>query len=41
MRGINKAIILGNLGADPQSVTFQNGNQQENTQWHKVRLSGK
>lgn len=60
MRGINKAIILGNLGADPQAVTFQDGNTivnlsiatseswtdrsgnpQENTQWHKVRLSGK
>lgn len=60
MKGINKAIILGNLGADPQQVTFQdgsmianlsiatsenwtdrNGNPQENTQWHKVRLSGK
>lgn len=23
MKGINKAIILGNLGADPQQVTFQ------------------
>lgn len=60
MKGINKAIILGNLGADPQQVTFQdggmianlsiatsenwtdrNGNPQESTQWHKVRLSGK
>lgn len=60
MRGINKAIILGNLGNDPQPVTFQdgnmianlsiatsetwtdrNGNQQESTQWHKIRLSGK
>ncbi|BFL71291.1 single-stranded DNA-binding protein (plasmid) [Moraxella osloensis] len=60
MKGINKAIILGNLGTDPQQVTFQdggmianlsiatsenwtdrNGNPQESTQWHKVRLSGK
>ncbi|PIE47152.1 MAG: recombinase RecB [Gammaproteobacteria bacterium] len=25
MRGINKVIIVGNLGADPESRTFQNG----------------
>lgn len=25
MRGINKAIILGNLGTDPQQVIFQDG----------------
>ncbi|MFW2178477.1 MULTISPECIES: single-stranded DNA-binding protein [unclassified Moraxella] len=60
MKGINKAIIIGNLGADPEGVSFadggmitnfsiatsevwtdNNGNRQENTQWHKIRLNGK
>jgi len=27
MAGVNKAIILGNLGADPEKKSFQNGGQ--------------
>lgn len=25
MKGINKVFILGNVGADPEAITFQNG----------------
>src|SRR5690606_33796757 len=58
-RGINKAILVGNLGNDPETryprggraVTKislatpsvrkdRDGNPQENTQWHRVAVSG-
>ena len=27
---LNKVMIIGNLGADPEVRTFQNGNKEEN-----------
>ena len=30
MASVNKAIILGNLGDDPKSVTFEDGNMATN-----------
>ena len=61
MAGVNKAIIVGNLGRDPESRYSANGNafasisiatserwkdkntgeQQEKTEWHRVKLFGK
>lgn len=59
-RGINKAILVGNLGNDPETRYTQggmaitkvslattsvrkdrDGNQQEQTQWHRVTFFGK
>ncbi|EQD63169.1 single-stranded DNA-binding protein, partial [mine drainage metagenome] len=60
-RGVNKVILVGNLGADPErrataggtSVTSlriatseswkdkQTGEQQERTEWHRVKLFGR
>ncbi|HET8897511.1 MAG TPA: single-stranded DNA-binding protein [Rhodanobacteraceae bacterium] len=60
-RGVNKVILLGNLGADPikrttgsgSSITTlsvatseswrdkQTGEQQERTEWHRVKLFGR
>lgn len=59
-RGINKVILVGNLGNDPETKYTQggmaitkislattsvrkdkDGNQQENTQWHRVTFFGK
>ncbi|GIX34287.1 MAG: hypothetical protein KatS3mg126_0066 [Lysobacteraceae bacterium] len=60
-RGINKVILIGNLGADPETryttsgsaVTTirvatseswrdkQTGEQQERTEWHRVKLFGR
>ena len=59
-RGINKAILVGNLGNDPEIKYTQggmaitkislattsvrkdrDGNNQENTQWHRVTFFGK
>lgn len=59
-RGINKAILVGNLGNDPETKYTQggmaitsislattsvrkdkDGNQQELTQWHRVKFFGK
>lgn len=60
-RGINKVILVGNLGADPEvrysnggsAITTlriatseswrdkQTGQQQERTEWHRVKLFGK
>lgn len=59
-RGINKVILVGNLGNDPETKYTQggmavttlslattsvrkdkDGNQQENTSWHRVKLFGK
>lgn len=59
-RGINKVIIVGNLGNDPDTKYTQggmcicsvsvatssvrkdkDGNQQEKTEWHRVKLFGK
>lgn len=61
MRGVNKVIVLGNLGADPETrytgsgtaITTiriatseswkdkQTGEQQERTEWHRVKFFGK
>lgn len=60
MRGINKVILVGNVGNDPDMKYTQGGmaictislattsvrkdkegNQQEQTQWHRVKLFGK
>ena len=59
-RGLNKAILIGNLGNDPETKYSQggmaitkvslattsvrkdkDGNQQEQTQWHRVTFFGK
>ena len=59
-RGINKAILVGNLGNDPEMKYTQggmaictlslattsvrkdkDGNTQERTEWHRVKLFGK
>lgn len=60
-RGVNKVILVGNLGADPEvrhtssggvittlrvatSETWkdkQTGQQQERTEWHRVKLFGR
>lgn len=59
-RGVNKVILVGNLGNDPEvkytqggmAVTTlslattsvrkdKDGNQQERTEWHRVKLFGK
>lgn len=59
-RGINKVILVGNLGNDPDMKYTQggmaictlslattsarkdrDGNQQEKTEWHRVKLFGK
>ena len=59
-RGVNKVILLGNLGNDPEikytqggmaigtlsvATTFsrkdKDGNYQEKTEWHRVKLFGK
>ena len=59
-RGINKVILVGNLGNDPETRYTQggmaittlsvattsvrkdrDGNQQEKTEWHRVKLFGK
>ena len=59
-RGVNKVILLGNLGNDPEvkytqggmaiatlsvATTFsrkdRDGNLQEKTEWHRVKLFGK
>ena len=59
-RGVNKVILVGNLGNDPEvkytqggmAVTTlslattsvrkdRDGNQQERTEWHRVKLFGK
>ena len=59
-RGVNKVILVGNLGNDPEVkytqggmaiTTFslattsvrkdKEGNQQEKTEWHRVKLFGK
>lgn len=59
-RGINKVILVGNLGNDPETKYTQagmaitkislattstrkdkDGNQQEQTQWHRVSFFGK
>ena len=59
-RGINKVILVGNLGNDPEVKYTQggmaitkvslatssvrkdkDGNQQEKTEWHRVKLFGK
>lgn len=59
-RGINKVILVGNLGNDPEVKYTQggmaittlslattsvrkdkDGNQQERTEWHRVKLFGK
>ena len=45
--GLNKAIILGNLGADPQikvnngSTTSRKTKQGEETEWHRIVLFGR
>ena len=61
MRGVNKVILIGNLGADPDVKTTaggtvittlsvatseswkdkQSGEQQERTEWHRVKLFGR
>ena len=59
-RGVNKVILVGNLGNDPEVKYTQggmaittlslattsvrkdkDGNQQERTEWHRVKLFGK
>ena len=59
-RGINKVILVGNLGDDPETKFTQggmavtlirlattsvrkgrDGNQQEKTEWHRVKFFGK
>jgi single-strand DNA-binding protein len=59
-RGVNKVILLGNLGNDPETKYTQSGmaittlslattsvrkdkdgNQQEKTEWHRVKAFGK
>jgi single-strand DNA-binding protein len=59
-RGINRVILVGNLGNDPETKYTQSGmaittlsvattsvrkdkdgNQQEKTEWHRVKLFGK
>jgi single-strand DNA-binding protein len=59
-RGVNKVILVGNLGNDPETKYTQggmavttlslattsvrkdkDGNQQERTEWHRVKLFGK
>ena len=59
-RGVNKVILIGNLGNDPDVKYTQggmaittlslattsvrkdrDGNQQEKTEWHRVKLFGK
>jgi single-strand DNA-binding protein len=59
-RGVNKVILVGNLGTDPEMKYTQggmaicsislatsstrkdkDGNQQERTEWHRVKLFGK
>ena len=59
-RGVNKVILVGNLGNDPDTKYTQggmaittlsvattsvrkdkDGNQQEKTEWHRVKLFGK
>lgn len=59
-RGINKVILVGNLGNDPETKYTQggmaittislatsrawkdkDGNQQEKTEWHRVKLMGR
>lgn len=59
-KGVNKVILLGNLGNDPEirytqggmAITTlsvatthvrkdRDGNQQEKTEWHRVKLFGK
>ncbi len=59
-RGVNKVILVGNLGNDPEMKYTQggmaictlslattsvrkdkDGNQQEKTEWHRVKLFGK
>jgi single-strand DNA-binding protein len=59
-RGVNKVILVGNLGNDPEVKYTQggmaitslslattnvrkdrDGNQQEKTEWHRVKLFGK
>lgn len=59
-RGVNKVILVGNLGNDPDTRYTQggmaittlsvatttvrkdrDGNQQEKTEWHRVKLFGK
>jgi single-strand DNA-binding protein len=59
-RGVNKVILVGNLGNDPEMKYTQggmaicslslatssvrkdkDGNQQERTEWHRVKLFGK
>lgn len=59
-RGVNKVILIGNLGNDPEMKYTQGGmaictlslattsvrkdkegNQQEKTEWHRVKLFGK
>ncbi len=59
-RGVNKVILIGNLGNDPEMKYTQggmaictlslattsvrkdkDGNQQEKTEWHRVKLFGK
>jgi single-strand DNA-binding protein len=59
-RGVNKVILVGNLGNDPETKYTQggmaittislattsvrkdrDGNQQEKTEWHRVKMFGK
>ncbi len=48
-RGINKVILIGNLGADPETRYMPSGGAvtnlrlatQERTEWHRVVLFGK
>lgn len=60
MRGINKVVLIGNVGNDPETKYTQgglaitqmslattsvrkdrDGNQQERTEWHRVKFFGK
>jgi single-stranded DNA-binding protein len=37
-RGINKVILVGNLGADPETRYMPTGEQKDRTEWHKVAM---
>lgn len=39
MAGVNKVILVGNLGRDPEVMTFENGVKKPPFQWPPLKVT--